>query len=160
MSAPTQDLPPVEGFPKTIRYKRYLPKRGPSGLTIFTIGTIISAIGWYKVSLANEERREIRREKIWSRIHLIPLLQAETDRDLYRRLQHAKEREAEIMKDVPGWVPFDLKASVKGINADGNRDENASTPVYHTKRYVPPQIIFLPEQEAVKETLNWYDTPL
>lgn len=48
-------------------------------------------------------RRELQREKVWSRIHLVPLLLAEGDRDAYRRQQAALEREKEIMKDVPGW---------------------------------------------------------
>ena len=47
--------------------------------------------------------RELQREKTWSRIHLVPLLLAEADRDAYRRQQAALEREKEIMKDVPGW---------------------------------------------------------
>jgi NADH dehydrogenase (ubiquinone) 1 alpha subcomplex subunit 13 len=47
--------------------------------------------------------RELEREKIWSRIHLVPLLMAEGDRDGYRREQAALGREKEIMKDVKGW---------------------------------------------------------
>lgn len=58
-------------------------------------------------SLQNTEltsgRRELQREKAWSRIHLVPLLLAESDRDVYRRDYAALEREREIMKDVPGW---------------------------------------------------------
>lgn len=47
--------------------------------------------------------RELQREKVWSRIHLVPLLLAEGDRDTYRRQQAALVREREIMKDVKGW---------------------------------------------------------
>lgn len=47
--------------------------------------------------------RELKREKVWSRIHLVPLLLAEGDRDAFRREQAALAREKEIMKDVPGW---------------------------------------------------------
>jgi hypothetical protein len=47
--------------------------------------------------------RELQREQVWSRIHLVPLLVAEGDRDAYRRQQAALEREREIMKDVKGW---------------------------------------------------------
>lgn len=47
--------------------------------------------------------RELKRERAWSRIHLIPLLMAEADRDAFRREQAQLEREKEIMKDVPGW---------------------------------------------------------
>lgn len=47
--------------------------------------------------------RELKREKAWSRIHLVPLLLAEADRDTYRREQAQYAREKEIMKDVPDW---------------------------------------------------------
>jgi hypothetical protein len=46
---------------------------------------------------------ELRRELAWSRIHLVPLLLAEQDRDAYRRNVAALAREKEIMKDVKGW---------------------------------------------------------
>ena len=52
--------------------------------------------------------RELQREKVWSRIHLVPLLLAEGDRDAYRRQQAALAREKEIMKDVPGWEVSDI----------------------------------------------------
>ncbi len=55
---------------------------------------------------------ELQREKVWSRIHLVPLLMAEADRDVYRREQAALAREKEIMKDVPGW-------EVSAISLDG-----------------------------------------
>lgn len=45
----------------------------------------------------------MKREATWSRIHLVPLLLAEGDRDAYRRQKAALEREREIMKDVPDW---------------------------------------------------------
>lgn len=44
--------------------------------------------------------RELKREKAWSRIHLVPLLMAEGDRDVHRRNEAALAREREIMKDV------------------------------------------------------------
>ena len=53
---------------------------------------------------------ELAREKIWSRIHLIPLLQAEEDRDLVRRHLADKAREKELM--------------------------GSETSVYHSDRYV------------------------
>jgi hypothetical protein len=48
---------------------------------------------------------ELQREKTWSRIHLVPLIMAEGDRDVYRRSEAATAREKEIMKDVE-WVHF------------------------------------------------------
>lgn len=64
--------------------------------------------------------RELHREKTWARIHLVPLLTAENDRDLYRRHLAALAREREIMKDVPGWV--------------------VGESVYNSKRYVAPAV--------------------
>ena len=69
--------------------------------------------------------RELDREKYWSRIHLVPLLQAEIDRDLYRRTLAAQAREQEVMSDVPGW-----KVGEK---------------VYHTQRYVKPTVVVIDE---------------
>lgn len=50
--------------------------------------------------MLRRNRSELQREKAWSRIHLVPLLLAEGDRDAYRRSQAALAREKEIMKDV------------------------------------------------------------
>ncbi len=47
--------------------------------------------------------RELQREKVWSRIHLIPLLLAEADRAAYHLRLSDMALEAAIMKDVPGW---------------------------------------------------------
>lgn len=52
--------------------------------------------------------RELQREKVWSRIHLVPLLLAEGDRDAYRRQEATLERERVIMKDVKDWEVGDL----------------------------------------------------
>jgi NADH dehydrogenase (ubiquinone) 1 alpha subcomplex subunit 13 len=42
--------------------------------------------------------RELQREKVWSRLYLVPLLLAEGDRDSYRRREAIKRREREIME--------------------------------------------------------------
>ena len=51
--------------------------------------------------LANEghilENSELAREKMWSRIYLIPMLQAEEDRDQVRRYWAHQAREKELM---------------------------------------------------------------
>jgi hypothetical protein len=47
--------------------------------------------------------RELKREDTWARLHLVPIMLAEGDRDAFRRREAAKAREAEIMKDVKGW---------------------------------------------------------
>lgn len=51
-----QDLPPAEGY-REIKYRRYLPQRGPSGLVILAGVTAISAYGFYRVFQGNVERR-------------------------------------------------------------------------------------------------------
>jgi NADH dehydrogenase (ubiquinone) 1 alpha subcomplex subunit 13 len=45
----------------------------------------------------SEISSELAREKMWSRIHLIPLLQAEEDRDLVRRHLADQAREKELL---------------------------------------------------------------
>jgi hypothetical protein len=64
--------------------------------------------------------RELQREKVWSRIHLVPLLLAEGDRDAYRRHRAAVAREAEIMKDVKGW---EVSTDVSQLRCDDGTDE-------------------------------------
>ncbi|UZJ51681.1 hypothetical protein CBS101457_001001 [Exobasidium rhododendri] len=111
-----QDLPPSGGY-EPIRYKRNLPARGPGGLVVFSGVLAICAYGFYRVGQGNLERRELKREKAWSRIHLVPMILAEADRDAYRRGQAQLAREKEVMKDVHGW--------------------EAGKGVYNTNRYTP-----------------------
>lgn len=70
-------------------------------LIFATIG--ISAFGFWRLGLGNAERRELARERAWSRIYLAPLLLAEADRDAFRRDRAALLREKLLMKDVPDW---------------------------------------------------------
>jgi hypothetical protein len=51
-------------------------------------------MGW---DLADARDSELAREKMWSRIHLIPLLTAEEDRDLVRRHLADQAREKELL---------------------------------------------------------------
>ena len=89
-------------------------------------------------------------EKIWARAHLVPLLQAEQDRDSVRRFQSLVKKEAEIMKDVRGWSPMDLKAAVPvGLNGE-------EEPVYYTKRYVAPSKLYLPENDISLMKPQWW----
>merc|ERR1711881_574708 len=94
--------PPPGGF-EQVRYRRNLPVKGPGGAVVFAGVFAVCAFGFWRIGQGNLERRELQREKAWSRIHLVPLLLAESDRDVYRREQAALAREKEIMKDVPGW---------------------------------------------------------
>lgn len=64
---------------------------------------------------------ELAREKMWARIHLIPLLQAEEDRDQVRRYWADKAREKELL--------------------------GGETKVYHTDRFIRPTFSVTPEHE-------------
>ncbi|KAJ7371522.1 NADH dehydrogenase 1 alpha subcomplex subunit 13 ndufa13/GRIM19 [Desmophyllum pertusum] len=97
-----QELPPKGGYPP-IEYARNLPKRGPSGLALFIGGAAVMAYGFYRVIIGNRKRCELTKEKRYARIGVLPLLQAEHDRNCLRLLKENEELEAQIMKDVPNW---------------------------------------------------------
>ncbi|KAJ2904998.1 nadh dehydrogenase [Zalerion maritima] len=72
---------------------RNLPARGfRPGMLLFGSG-LIMVYGWYYAIRGIREKNELLREKMWSRIHLVPLLQAEEDRDQVRRYLADQERE-------------------------------------------------------------------
>ncbi|KAJ1549279.1 hypothetical protein HK405_006501 [Cladochytrium tenue] len=151
-----QDKLPEGMLPSTIQYRRSLPRRGPSGAVFFAALFGIMGYGWYNVALSNAERRELERERAWARIHLVPLLQAETDRDLVRRMESSKVHEAAVMaKARPDWSPLDLKAPVRGLGVGGVRDESQAEPVYYTQRYVPPSYFFIPKNEDIVKPQWW-----
>ena len=57
----------------------------------------IMTYGWRKLFVSQREKLELGREKMWSRIHITPLLQAEEDRDQVRRHYADKAREKEFL---------------------------------------------------------------
>ncbi|KAK2744009.1 hypothetical protein FQN57_004462 [Myotisia sp. PD_48] len=91
-----QDMPPVGGY-QPVQYKRNLPVRGFRPVYYLVGMHLVMAYGFYKLFIGTRERNELAREKIWSRIHLIPLLQAEEDRDQARRHFADKAREKELL---------------------------------------------------------------
>ncbi|KAH7100596.1 GRIM-19 [Auriculariales sp. MPI-PUGE-AT-0066] len=97
-----QDMPPSGGF-EMIKYRRNLPTRGFGAYTILGAVSGIMLWGFWTVARARVEKVELEREKMWARIYLVPLLTAESDRDTFRRQHAVREREAAIMKNVPGW---------------------------------------------------------
>ena len=102
---PGQDMPPPGGFAR-IQYRRNLPQRGPSGLAIFSFFTATTIYGFYKVFQGRSEKYELEREKAWARIYLVPLLQAEMDRDVVKKEQRLRDREEKLLADgVPDWIP-------------------------------------------------------
>jgi len=119
MSVYKQDLPPAGGY-EALRYQRNVPFKGPSSAVLFGGVFAVCAYGWYRWIQGSIERRELAREHTWSRIYLVPVLNAELDRDAYRRQQARLTREKEIMKDIPDWEP-------------GQK-------IYSTKRYIPPAV--------------------
>ncbi|KAI5855402.1 GRIM-19 [Tricharina praecox] len=122
-----QDLPPSGGY-EPIQYRRNIPFRGlrPS---YYLLGMgLICGYGFYATMNGIKERREMAREKVWARIYLTPMLQAEADRDDVRRHFAAQQREKELMKDVKGW---DLGG------------------VYNSDRFVRPTYTVAPPAEAV-----------
>ncbi|KAK9464484.1 GRIM-19 [Lipomyces arxii] len=118
----TQELPPKGGY-DAIQWKRNLPSSRFRPSIYLGIMGAVSMFGFYKLSVAMKARREEKREKMWARIHLAPMLQAETDRDTVRRYYATQAREKEIMKDHPEW-------------ADGK-------PVYHDGRLHLPTYVLL-----------------
>ncbi|KNZ48107.1 hypothetical protein VP01_5902g1, partial [Puccinia sorghi] len=119
-----RELPPVGKWLETfrsgyepIKFKRNLPIRGPSGSLIISGVFATCFYGFYRYGQGNVEKRsaekrfltpslgtELKRENMWSRIHLVPILTAESDRDIFRRERAMVDREREIMKDDPSWV--------------------------------------------------------
>ncbi|KAJ5797717.1 uncharacterized protein N7503_007013 [Penicillium pulvis] len=79
-----QDMPPTGGYAH-VQYKRNLPARGFKPWVYMVGMHAIMAYGFYKYFHGVREQRELSREKMWSRLYLTPLLQAEEDRDQVRR---------------------------------------------------------------------------
>lgn len=52
---------------------------------------------WKEYGLLTWNDSELAREKMWARIHLIPVLQAEEDRDQVRRYYADQAREKELL---------------------------------------------------------------
>jgi len=98
----SQDLPPVGGY-EPVQYKRNLPVRGYSPKWYLFGMAGIMIYGFYEAIGGIKEQRELAREKLWARIHLTPVMQAETDRDLVRRVWAQEKREELLMSDVKGW---------------------------------------------------------
>jgi len=74
-----QDGPPPGGFP-AVRYARRIPSTGPTGITLFAVGGIVMAYGFYKLGQGNKIRRAEAEEVTQARRALVPFLQAEEDR--------------------------------------------------------------------------------
>jgi len=91
-----QDLPPVGGY-DAVQYKRNIPIRGLKPVWYLLGVVAVMGYGWRQVFVGGREKNELAREKMWSRIYLTPLLQAEEDRDQARRHFADLAREKELL---------------------------------------------------------------
>ncbi|KAF4775168.1 GRIM-19 protein [Colletotrichum scovillei] len=115
-----QDMPPVGGY-QAVQYKRNLPARGFRPGTMLIGMGLVMGYGWYQLTKGIREANELAREKMWARIHLIPLLQAEEDRDQVRRWYADQAREKELLGE--------------------------NTKVYHNERFVRPTFALAPQSK-------------
>jgi NADH dehydrogenase (ubiquinone) 1 alpha subcomplex subunit 13 len=77
--------------------QRNIPIRGLKPIWYMVGVLAIMGYGWRKVFVGGREKNELAREKMWSRIYLTPLLQAEEDRDQVRRYYADQAREKELL---------------------------------------------------------------
>ncbi|KAK8182068.1 GRIM-19 protein [Phyllosticta capitalensis] len=91
-----QDLPPKGGY-EQVQYKRNIPARPFATRWYLVAVGVAMGYGWYRMGQGIREKNELAREKMWARIHLMPVLQAEADRDMVRRYYAEKAREKELL---------------------------------------------------------------
>ncbi|OJJ60747.1 hypothetical protein ASPSYDRAFT_87324 [Aspergillus sydowii CBS 593.65] len=91
-----QDMPPAGGY-RQVQYKRNIPARGFRPITYLVGMHLFMAYGYYQLFHGVREQNELAREKIWGRLHILPLLQAEEDRDQARRYFADKAREQQLL---------------------------------------------------------------
>lgn len=106
-------------------------------------GTEGVAVGCSATSMRSHSSRgltnyasEYAREKMWARIHLVPLLQAEEDRDLVRKVYADKARENELFGHEYKTYHSDRYKSSTG---------NSSWASLTTNRFVRPTFAITPD---------------
>ncbi|KAF1825038.1 uncharacterized protein K489DRAFT_387154 [Dissoconium aciculare CBS 342.82] len=113
-----QDMPPTGGY-ESVQYRRNLPVRGfRPAYYLLAMGGIMT-YGFWRYGQGVREHNELAREKMWARIYLTPLLQAEEDRDAVRRHFARQTMEKELL--------------------------GKEHPVYHGDRFVRPTYAVVPE---------------
>jgi len=101
---PIQDMPPEGGYRK-IDFGKYYPKgRGPAGWQLWLGASTMIMYGFYQVGQTNIAKNQQRMQERKVRYEIAPILQAEADREYLERELIILKKEAEIMKDVDGWV--------------------------------------------------------
>mmetsp|Transcript_18382 Transcript_18382/g.23854 ORF Transcript_18382/g.23854 Transcript_18382/m.23854 type:complete len:133 (+) Transcript_18382:131-529(+) len=99
---PIQDMPPKGGYPQ-VKFERHLPSRGPKGWQMWAGVTAFICYGFVQVARTNNERNQQKLQERANRYAIAPILQAEEDRLYMLREYNNLKKEAEIMKNVPGW---------------------------------------------------------
>mmetsp|Transcript_3408 Transcript_3408/g.7663 ORF Transcript_3408/g.7663 Transcript_3408/m.7663 type:complete len:134 (-) Transcript_3408:349-750(-) len=99
---PIQDMPPPGGFPK-IDTLRAFPVRGPTGWQIWMGASLTIMYGFYQIGRTNRQRAQQKLEERKIRYAILPVLQVEADMEYMTREKELLKREAELMKDEPGW---------------------------------------------------------
>lgn len=100
---PIQDLPPEGGY-NPINFKRVPLKPIFNTKLLFTGYLTVSVGALYMYYLTN---KKITREEIEMRSCrnvMMPILMAERDREYLKQIKRNRDDEAELMKNVPGWV--------------------------------------------------------
>jgi len=98
-----QDLPPKGGY-APINYKRIPAKRVLTAPLIF--GGLIGSMAYGRWSW-DRGMQQYNKEKVEMRsadLALEPLMLAERDREFLKQCRKNRDAEAELMKDVDGWV--------------------------------------------------------
>ncbi|PRP78829.1 hypothetical protein PROFUN_01002 [Planoprotostelium fungivorum] len=93
---------PYGDFKKLL--SRRLPTRGPSGLTLFIATFALVGYGTYRVMKGRHRETLLKEESKRLHLNILPALYAIEDRDYLKWERQEIAEEAEIMKDVPGWV--------------------------------------------------------
>ncbi|KAJ5220325.1 hypothetical protein N7468_009529 [Penicillium chermesinum] len=124
-----QDMPPTGGYAQ-VQYKRNLPARGFRPW-VYAVGLhAIMAYGFYTHWVGVREQRELTREKMWSRLYLLPLLQAEEDRDQVRRHFAENARQKELL--------------------------GAEEKVYNSDRFIRPTVVYTPSEVTPEAKKSWF----
>lgn len=101
----------------------------------------LSGVRWpcFTWTISYSMHSELAREKMWSRIHLIPLLTAEEDRDLVRRHYADLAREKELMGSNTAVYNSD-----RYVNLENSFMSTAN--IFATGRFVRPTYAVTPSR--------------
>jgi len=98
-----QDMAPPGGY-KKLPYVRNLPVRIPlSGPKMALAIGGLTALAWCRTGYGLRQVRELKRETTIAKLNMIPLLVAEGDRGMIKRMYGEYEKEKLLMADVEGW---------------------------------------------------------